>query len=265
MPSTVWKGSVSFGLVSFPVGLSAAARPDTVHFHLLHKKDNSRLKEVWYCAEEDKPVESNEIVKGYEYNKGHYAVVDPAELKKVTPPTASVMEILQFVKTDEVDPIFFEKSWYVIPQPQGEKPYRLLRQAMEETGYRAIAKLTMHGREHIVIIRPSDDGLVLHTLYFVNELNKSNKTKPAGSGAFTKKEVELAKRLIDALAGPFKPEQYKDEYRQNVEKLIEQKRKGQKITAVAQPKAAPVVDIMEALQRSLAKKPAARKKAKRAA
>jgi DNA end-binding protein Ku len=264
MPATVWKGYLSFGLVSFPVGLASAARPESVHFHMLHKKDNSRLKEVWYCAEEDKPVSRKEIVKGYEYNKGHYVVIEDAELKKVAPPTASVMEILQFVKSEEVDPIFFEKSWYIVPEAQGAKPYALLREAMNETDYRAIAKLTMHGRENIVIIRPSGDGLVLHTMFFVNELHKSNKGERAAGKKFPKKEIDLAKQLIKALAGPFKPEQYKDEYRENVEKLIEQKRKGKKITAIDQPKARPVVDIMEALQKSLANKPN-RKKSKHAA
>src|ERR1051325_7915404 len=150
MPSTVWRGYVSFGLVSFPVRLFAAARPEGIHFHLLHQKDLSRIKEVWYCAEEDKPVD--DIVKGFEVSKGEYVVIDDAELKSVAPPTAQVMEILQFVRAGDVDPIFLEKSYYVGAEEAGSKPYALLLAAMNETKYYAVAKLAMHSREHIVII-----------------------------------------------------------------------------------------------------------------
>jgi DNA end-binding protein Ku len=251
MPATVWKGYISFGLVSFPVRLSAAARSETVHFHMLHKKDESRLKEVWYCAEENKPVDRSEIVKGYESAKGKYVVIDDADLKKVAPPTASSMEILQFVKTDEVDPLYFEKSYYVIPEAAAAKPYALLQKAMADTSYDAVAKLAMHGREHIVIIRPGEDGLVLHTMYFANELYNANKGAKTQASKFSTKEMDLAKKLVETLASPFKPEVYKDEYRANVERLIEEKRKGREVTEVAQPKNKPVVDIMEALRRSL--------------
>jgi DNA end-binding protein Ku len=251
MPATVWKGQLSFGLVSFPIRLHSAARPETVHFHLLHKKDLSRVKEVMYCAKEDKPLERAELVKGYEYAKDQYVVIEPEELEKITPPSATVMEILQFVKIDEVDPIFFETSYYVAPEGSVAKPYALLVAAMQETNFDAIAKVTMHGREHIVILRPADGGMVLHTMYFVDELHKEKDLKPAKMPKMEKKELDLAKKLIESLAAPFKPEQFHDEYRANVEKLIEAKQKGRKIRAVKQPKKAPVVDLMEALQRSL--------------
>ena len=205
MPATVWKGYLSFGLVTFPIRLSAAARAETVHFHMLHKKDESRLKEVWYCAEEDKPVDKSEIVKGFEYSKGKYVVVEDAELKSVAPATASSMEILQFVKADEVDPLYLEKSYYVAPEAAAAKPYALLQKAMVDSSFYALAKMAMHGREHIVIIRPGEDGLVLHTMYFENELHKANKGSKADAGKFSAKEMDLAKKLIDTLAAPFKP------------------------------------------------------------
>ncbi len=252
MPSSVWKGYLSFGLVSFPIRLFAAARPETIHFHMLHKKDMSRIKEVWFCAEEDMPVERSEIVKGYETEKGEYVVVEDADLKSIAPPTAQSMEILQFVKAAEVDPIFLEKSYYVAPEEAVSKPYLLLLQAMRETKYEAVAKVAMHGREHIVVIRATDDGMVLHTMYFVDELHKKNAAGRGDKKKFDSKEMDLAKKLIDALASPFKPEQYEDEYRKNVAKMIEQKSKGQKVTAVKAPKVAPVVDILQALQKSLA-------------
>jgi DNA end-binding protein Ku len=262
MPATVWKGYLSFGLVSFPIRLFAAARPEPLHFHMLHKPDASRIKEVWYCAQENTPVEKSEIVKAYEYSKGKYVVVEEDELKKVAPPSATAMEILQFVKADEVDPIYFEKSYYVGPEEAASKPYGLLLKAMVDTGYYAVAKVAMHSREHIVIIRPAEGTLVLHTMYFANELHAANKAPGVANTKFAAKEMDLAKRLIDTLASPFKPEQYQDEYRKNVERLIEQKRKGREITAVPQPKPTKVVDILDALKRSLETKAAPKKAAK---
>ena len=252
MPATVWKGYLTFGLVSFPIRLFAAARPEPVHFHLLHRKDLSRVKEVWYCAAEDKPVDRDDIVKGYEYEKDRYVVIEPEDLEKVAPPTARTMEILQFVKMDDIDPIFFEKSYYVAPEEAVSRPYSLLLDAMKETKYDALAKVAMHGREHIVILRPAEKGIVLHTMYFVDELHKSNEVPVPKPAKFDKKELDLAKKLIDTLAGAFEPEQYHDEYKQNVEKMIEAKQKGRKVTPIRQPKTAPVIDLIQALQQSLA-------------
>ena len=125
MPAVVWKGFVSFGLVTFPVRLFAAARAEHVQFHMLHGKDLSRVKEVWYCAEENKPIDRSDIVKGYEASKGEYVVVDDEELKKIAPPTATTMDIVQFVRNDEVDPIYFESSYFVGPEENAAKPYQL--------------------------------------------------------------------------------------------------------------------------------------------
>jgi DNA end-binding protein Ku len=233
--------------------LHAAARPEPVRFHLLHKKDLSRIKEVMYCARENKPLDRSEIVKGYEYEKDDYVVIEPEELKKVAPQTASVMEILQFVRMSEIDPIFFETSYYVAPEESVSRPYALLMDAMKQTEYDALAKVTMHSREHIVILRPSDKGIVLHTMYFVDELHAEKKVRLPSAGKTDKKEIELAKKLIETLAAPFKPEQFHDEYKENVEKLIESKRKGRKVVPIRQPKTAPVTDLMAALQQSLAK------------
>ena len=269
MPATVWKGYISFGLVSFPVRLFSAARAEAVHFHMLHKKDLSRVKEVWYCAKENKPIERSDIVKGYETGKGeNYVVVDDDELKKIAPTTASTMEILQFVRNDEVDPIFFESSYYVAPEEKVSKPYALFMAALTETKHDAIAKIAMHNREHVVLVRAADGGLVLHTLFYADELNAANKTK-APKAKFSANELDMAKSLVKHLATPFKPEEFHDTYRENVERLIEQKKKGQKITVVKQPAKAPVIDLMEALKRSLqltpsrpsGKKSSARRKA----
>ena len=252
MPATVWKGYLSFGLVTFPIRLYAAARPQPVHFHMLHKKDLSRIHEVFYCAAEDKPVERDDIVKGYEYEKNRYVVIEPEDLKKIAPPTATAMEILQFVRISEIDPIFLETSYYVAPEESVSRPYSLLFEAMKATEYDAVAKVTMHSREHIVILRPAESGIVLHTMYFLEELQKSNQVASPGAKKFDKKEMDLARKLIETLAGPFEPEKFHDEYKENVEKLIENKRAGKKIAGVKQPRKAPVIDLMQALQRSLA-------------
>lgn len=252
MPATVWKGYLSFGLVSFPIRLFSAARAEPVHFHMLHNKDLSRVKEVLFCAAEDKPLERSEIVKGYEYEKNKYVVIEPEELEKIAPPTASVMEILQFVRMEEIDPIFLETSYYVAPEEAVSKPYGLLLEAMKDTKYDALAKVAMHGREHIVVLRPSERTIVLHTMYFVDEIHKQNEV-PVPAEKFAKKEVDLARKLIETLAAPFEPQKFHDEYKRNVEELIEKKRKGQKITPIKQPKTAPVIDLMKALQQSLAR------------
>jgi DNA end-binding protein Ku len=250
MASIVWKGYLSFGLVSFPVRLFSAARTEAVHFHMLHQKDLSRVREVWYCAEEDKPIERSEIIKGFEVRKGEYITVDDDELKKIAPTTATTMEILQFVESDAVDPLLFERSYYVTADEKVSKPYTLFLAALTETKRDAIAKIAMHNREHVVLIRPAAGGLVLHTLYYEDELHAGNKSE-APKTKFSSKELDMAKSLVQHLTGKFKLSEFHDSYRENVERLIEEKKKGEKITTVKQRKKAPVIDLMEALKKSL--------------
>jgi DNA end-binding protein Ku len=265
MASIVWKGYLSFGLVSFPIRLFTAARRNPVRFHMLHRKDLSRIKEVWYCAAEDRPVGRGDIVKGYEYGKGEYVVVEEAEIKKAAPPTAEAIEILQFVKAGEVDPLFLDESYYVRREEKTPKPYALFLAALKDTKYHAIARVAMHGREHIALIRPAFKGLVLHTLYYSGELHEANEGAENGQSSLNRKEMELAKKLIESLAAPFKPDQFHDRYRENLEHLIEQKQHGRKVTPVKHPKTAPVVDILDALKRSLRESKPAKKRSREAA
>lgn len=267
MAATVWKGYLSFGLVTFPVRLFSAARAKTVRFHMLHKKDLSRVKEVWYCAAEDKPIDRSEIVKGFEAGKNDYVVVDDEELKAIAPPTAGTIEIIQFVSDDEVDPIYFEISYYMNPEEKVSKAYELFAAALKDSGRYAVAKMAMHNREHVVLIRPSKAGLLLHTLFYADELNSANRGERAAA-KFTAKELDLAKTLLNQMTGPFKPNEFHDAYRENVEHLIEEKKKGHAVPKVKTPRKAPVVDLMEALKRSLktqaaqpAKKPSKRRRA----
>jgi DNA end-binding protein Ku len=258
MATTVWKGQLAFGLVSFPVKLFSAARSDTLSFNQLHKSDHSRIKQVVFCQAEDKPIPRTEIVKGYEYEKDRYVVIDEEEIKKVAPSTARVMEILEFVKADQVDPIYFESSYYMAPDEAGEKPYALLYETLKKTGYMGIAQIAMHNREHIVIFRPGNYGILMHTMYYANEVRKVEEFR-TDTTLVKDKEAELARMLVESLAATFEPEKYKDKYRENLQALIDAKVKGKEVFAPPPQEPAKVIDIMEALKQSLAvsKKPAA--------
>lgn len=258
MAATVWKGHLTFGLVSLPVKLSAAARTETISFHQLHRTDHSRVKYKIFCAAEDIELSRSELVKGYEYEKDRYVVLEDEEIKKVAPKSARVMEILEFVKESEVDPIYYESSYYMAPEEAGEKPYSLLFTALKNSGYVAVAKLAMHNREHIVILRPSGEGITLHTMYYQDEIRKTEAYRTDAS-LIKEKELELALLLIESLAAPFDPSKYHDAYRQNIKAMIEAKIAGQEVVAPAEAQQVKVIDIMEALKASLAslKKPAA--------
>ncbi|HXZ78325.1 MAG TPA: Ku protein [Terriglobales bacterium] len=253
MASTVWRGHLTFGLVSLPVKLYSAARGETISFNQLHEKDNSRVKNVVYCQLEDKPISRDEIVKGFEYEKGQYVVIDEEDIKKAAPPSARNMEIQEFVKSEEIDPVYFETSYYMVPDEAGEKPYALLFEGMRRTGYMGIAKVAMHNREYVVILRPADRGILIHTMYYADEVRKVDEFR-TDTSLVKDKELQLAQTLIESLSGPFEPEKYKDTYRENLKALIAAKVEGREI--VEPPHAerlAPVVDIMDALRMSLDK------------
>ncbi|HEY1242627.1 MAG TPA: Ku protein [Bryobacteraceae bacterium] len=253
MAASVWTGHLTFGLVSFPVRLFSAARSETVSFNLLHKDDHSRIKQVTFCQTEDKPVPRTDLVKGYEYEKGQYVVVDEEDIKKVAPKTAKVMEILEFVKADQVDPIYLESSYYVAPDEGGEKPYALLYEALRKSQFYAVAKVAMHNREHIIILRPGSKGILSHTMYYQDEIRQVEEFR-TDTSLVKDKELEMAKMLISSLEADFEPQKYHDTYRENLQKMIEAKIEGKKVVATPAAHVAPVIDIMEALKRSLAEK-----------
>ena len=253
MATTVWKGHITFGLISIPVRMYAAARGERISFNQLHNVCHSRLKQPLFCPVCNRQVERSEIVKGYEYEKDQYVLFNESELDKIQPPSAKVMEILEFVKLDEIDPLYYESSYYVVPEEAGLKAYDLLMEAMKETGHAAIAKLYMHQREHIVIVRPGTKGLTLHTMYYSNEI-RAAEGMPAGKVGLKDQEKKLATQLIESLSGPFEPQKYADDYQTSVRTLIDAKLKGREVAEVAQPHLAPVVDLMEALKKSLAEK-----------
>jgi len=253
MATTVWKGHLTFGLISMPMRMFAAARGERISFNQLHKVCHSRLKQPLSCPVCNRNVERSEVVKGYEYEKDQYVLFSEEELDKIEPPSAHVMEILEFVKLDEMDPLYFDSSYYLVPEDAGVKAYKLLIDAMKGSGYGAIAKLTMHQREHIVIIRPGEKGMTLHTMFYSNEIRAAEAVS-TDKVEVKDQEKKLAMQLIESLAAPFQPQKYRDEYQENVRAMIAAKLKGQEITEVAQPHLAPVIDLMEALKKSLADK-----------
>jgi len=253
MATSVWKGHLTFGLVSVPVRLFAAARGERISFNQLHKVCHSRLKQPLTCPTCNRTVERSEIIKGYEYEKDQYVLFNEEELDKVEPPSARTMQILEFVKVNEVDPLYYDASYYVAPEEGGVKAYQLLMEAMKETGTAAIAKLTMHQREHIVVIRPGSKGMTLHTMFYTNEI-RSAESLPADKGELKEPEKKLAHQLIESLEAPFEPAKYRDEYQENLKGMISAKLKGQEVTEVTQPHLAPVIDLMEALKKSIAEK-----------
>ena len=252
MAASVWSGYLTFGLISMPVRLFSGARSSGISFHMLHREDLTRVKQQLYCPADNRVIDRSEVVKGYEYRKNEYVVIEPEEIKKIEPRTAKAMEILEFVKASEVDPVYFESSYYLVPEEAGRRPYALLTKALEESEFVAIAKLTMHNREYTVFLRPHEGGMMLHTMYYEEEVRKVE-----GFGApdveLKDAEVKVAHQLIQALATKWEPEKFEDDFQENLKKLIQTKLEGGEIAEVEKPKKlAPVVDLMAALKESLA-------------
>jgi DNA end-binding protein Ku len=246
-----------------PVRLFSGARGSRISFHMLHRDDQARIKQQLVCSEEEKIVDRSEIVKGYEYRKGEYVIIEPDEIKKIEPKTAKAMEILEFVKSADVDPIYFESSYYLVPEEAGRRPYALLAEALEQTEYVAIAKLTMHNREYTVILRPHKGGLMLHTMFYQDEVRQVEQFgRP--DVELRDAEVKVAHQLIQALSADFKPEKYYDTFEENLKKLIKARLEGKEVAPVEKPrKPAPVVDLMEALKQSLQQMEGKKKPAQR--
>ena len=253
MAASVWSGYLTFGLISMPVRLFSGARGTRVSFHMLHRDDLTRVKQQLYCPADERVLDRSEIVKGYEYRKDEYVAVEPEEIKKIEPKTAKAMEILEFVKHEEIDPVYFESSYYLMPEEAGKKPYALLTRALEESGHVAIAKLAMHNREYTVFLRPYNGGLMLHTMYYQEEI----RTVPNFGEAHVNlkdAEVKIAHQLIEALAAEWEPAKYHDTFEENIKKLIKARLAGKEVIPMEKPrKASAPVDLMEALKQSLAR------------
>ena len=272
---TTWNGSLSFGLVSIPVGLAPATKPaarqSDVSFRLLHRECSTPIKQKRWCPTHDREVTQDEIVRGFEVTKGQFLIVEDADLEAIEQrDTSRAIEIARFVPLAEVDPVFFDRTYFLAPSSAEaqRRPYVLLLNAMKETGMAAIGRMVIRGNENLVLIRPKGDAMVLETLFLAEDVRSQAEIDEAVEAVDVKEpELELARQLIDSLVGEWQPEDLKSEYRQDLRKLLEAKLAGEEIAKPEPVAEAPVVDLMEALKKSVAAskkrdgaKPAARKK-----
>ena len=256
MPRAIWSGAISFGLVNIPVKLFSAVNRKTVRFNQLDGSDNSRVRQKRINENTGEEVPYENLVKGYEIGPDRYVVITPDELDSVQPEKSRSIDIEDFVDLEQIDPMFFDHTYYLAPGTGAEKAYALLLKAMEETGRVAIARVVIRSKENLVAIRPRDGVLVMETMLFSDEVVSPDSLEEVGDGKSektTKREVDMARQLIDSLSSDFEPEKYRDEYRDRVLEMIERKAEGEEITIEApaeEPEAVP--DLMAALEASIA-------------
>jgi DNA end-binding protein Ku len=226
--AAIWKGSLTFGLVNIPVELKTAVRADHISFRLLHKEDLSPVKYERVCQADGETVPWNEIVKGYEYHKGKFVVLTDEDFKAAALEQSKTIDILDFVKENEIDPRFFETPYYLVPSKGGEKPYALLREAIRRTGSVGIGKIIIRQTQHLAGVKVIGDALVLEIMRFANELVDAKEFNFPARDAIRPQELQMAEQLVSNLAEPFDPTRYTDEYRANLMRLIKAKMKGKK-------------------------------------
>jgi DNA end-binding protein Ku len=249
-PRSIWSGSISFGLVNVPVKMYSAIDEKDVHFHLLHVKDDSRIGYEKICKQEDKPVPDDEIVKAYEFDKGEYVYVTDEDFAAAEGEKFKTIDIEDFVPYEEIDPIYFEKTYVLGPADGAEKVYALLVKAMEDSGLAAIAKYVMRDKQHLGCLRIREGVIALEKMYFADEIRPVDEIK-VKNVSVGKRELEMAAELIDRFAGSFEPEKYEDTYRKAVLKIIDAKRKGKEVHVEPQAEPEEVPDLLSALRASL--------------
>lgn len=252
----MWKGTLSFGLVSVPVKLYGAVTSKTVHFNQLHGADNGRIRQKRICSADGQEVALEDIVKGYEIAPERYVVVQDAELDTLRPEATHAIEIQDFVDVNEIEPIYFDQSYYVVPDKGGARSYQVLLEAMSETGKVAIARVVLRSRERVVAVHPRGEVLMMTTLNYGDEINPTSELSELGgeSGQVGERELDVARRLIESLAEPFEIDRYKDTYRDAVLELIERKASGEEIAVEpgpAPPDSRKAPDLISALEASL--------------
>lgn len=253
MPRSIWSGSISFGLVNIPVKLYTAQSSKDIHFHQLHDKDGVRIRQKRVCPADDEEVPYEHIIKGYEIAPDQYVVIRPEELEALDPEATKTIDIEAFVELAQIDPLFYERTYYLVPDKGAAKAYALLLQAMIDTGKVAIARAVIRTKQYLVAVKPNGNALTMSTLYYADEVvSQENLDALPGDTKVSPKELSVAKQLIDSLATDFDPEQYKDDYREKVLELIERKAEGEEVAiqpAAREP--AKVVNLMAALEASL--------------
>jgi DNA end-binding protein Ku len=274
---TIWNGSISFGLVNIPIGLALATQRKDIAFKTLHRECGTPIKQKRWCPFHERDVEADELVKGWEFAKGQFAMIEESDLEAIALQRSQSIDILRFVELKDVDPVYFDRTYYLAPAQAAaqRRPYVLLLEAMRETGMAAIGKFVLWGKENLCLIRPLGDALALETLFFAEDVRSSAEIEEAvGETEVKGPELDLARQVIASLVGEFDAEEFENEYRTHLRGMLEAKMAGQEIAAPEPVPEAPVVDLMEALRRSVAevkerktpaatKKPAAKKESAR--
>ena len=272
---TIWNGSINFGLVNIPIGLAVAQQRKDVSFRTLHRECGTPIKQKRWCPVHERDVEADELVKGWEFAKGQFVLVEESDLEAVALTRSQSIDIKKFVDLEDVDPIYFDRAYYLAPADAAaqRRPYVLLLRAMQEANVAAIGKFVLWGKENLCLIRPLGESLALETLYYAEDIRVRDEIDDAvGETQVEDPELEMARQLVASLVGEFDPEEFVNEYRGELKAMLEAKLAGEEIVAPEQPEPAKVVDLMEALKESVAqarkqkdapaekKKPAARKK-----
>jgi DNA end-binding protein Ku len=250
VPRAIWSGTISFGLVAIPVRMFAAVSEHKLHFNLLHRKDESPIGYEKVCKLEEKPVPDSEIVKAYEIEKGEYVYLEDEDFAAAQAEGGHAFDIEQFVAIEEIDPIYFERSYYLAPQDGGEKVYTLLVRAMEDAGLAAVGTFVMRDREYLGCLRIRDGVITLERMYFHDEIRPTSELKP-DRARVNKSELDMAASLIDRFKGSFDPKKYGDTYTDRLLGVIKRKRKGEEIHAAPEVEPEETPDLMEALRASL--------------
>ena len=250
---SIWKGAISFGMVAIPIKLYTATESKDISFVTLHESCHTRIRQKRYCPYHETEVEHTEIVRGYEYAKDQYVVMEDSDFDNLPVASTHVIEITQFINIAEIDPINFERTYMLEPEGVGTKPFYLLKQALESSGRVGIAKVSLRQKEHICCLRPYDHALAMNTMHYPDEIRGGSELElPEEQTAISEQEMAMATTLIDQLTGPYDPTEYRDEYRSTLERTIEGKLTSQEpVTAPATPPKGKVSDLMEALRASI--------------
>jgi DNA end-binding protein Ku len=252
---TIWNGSISFGLVNIPIGLAVATQRSDIAFRTLHAECGTPIKQKRWCPLHERDVEADELVKGWEFSKGQYVMVEESDLEGVALKRSQSIEILRFVELAEVDPLYFDRTYYLAPAQAetARRPYVLLLEAMKDSGMAAVGKFVLWGKENLCLIRPLQDSLALETLFFADDVRSRSEIEEAVEETEVKgPELELARQVIASLVGEWSPEDFENEYRRELRAMLEAKLSGQEIAQPEPVPETPVVDLMEALRRSVA-------------
>lgn len=253
MAHAIWTGAINFGLVTIPVKLQTAIRTNDLRFNFLHKTDEGRITNVRRCSIDGEEVAYGDLVRGYEYEKGQYVIIADEDFDRVNPEATQSVDIVQFVDLSEIDPMFFDKPYYLEPEKRGRHAYALLREALKESGKVGIAKVVIRSREHLAALKPNGDALVLELMHFADEIVEQSTLELPASEKPAENEMKVARMLIDTMTEAFEAEKFRDTYREQMLEMIEARAAG-KETPPSEVKAQPrdnVVNLMDVLQRSL--------------